>query len=931
VAFFSLFGIESYFDCGRYTKFFTFIFYFNMVILTYHLERRKRNKDGHWAGSSGSDQTKFIFAFTSSKVRALSAANISFVAYFALFRLANNFFRSRFDEKISVVGGLGPEIADLFTLVLIAFPASCVLILLVFRAAKVIRQKSRFLPLGMILVFLDVSAGIYDAFYREEQILSLGMLLIIGGVIITLMSYLPDQLTKDDESPKERNSPKSWITEKAWMTDLPYFIATVLYDITVPGDLLSALLRERDDGYENRREARTKFLKLHEKREFRKWLCPSCINTKTLGVCATTGLFCSVYLLKIDTPWGLDSSTLLTFFFTITMAHSIYFPPRAWFYISKGIFVFLPGAYMIYKLPTREMQALVATAMLCFSYGSVATDQKALDKSRSDILALILGLFYLGSYFVFIFFLFMTLLVTFVNSAAAILLVPEHELFPRVMKATMFCAISTILSRIPGLFEWAVHSFNDDEEWQRRLFGIYKVYSFKKKKGTTATKNPDLIEIEETANQIKEKNGRMLERVYLCLQQLPSFVGIFLVSVALLLGIYHVQALDIIGSQAGSKFQYNEKDNSFNLQGLILHRDRDDNVHNASQYTRDSDIQRDESHSYSACSMRWRNLTSVDYALLASIAYYHPNPSSPKEQYQHELDGMKAALDFSFPKNLYNVELVEDWNSSPRNKQENGTFKKFFKFDFHDRKHTVIAVQGTANIHDVLADLRLGAVSAMIDFAEFILAPLNFVVDRNRVFIQMIMDKLQSYVTIDEGKLDFHAPVVHYVHSLLHGQNEQCAGRKYNTADSPCDGDDCWTISVTGHSLGGGIATVVGSTFGIPSVSFSGFGSYYSKQQYDTLIKHDNKAYQPSSADGFLATTFVPSHDIVPMVDTHRGSIQHTVCSSNGIIACHSINAMTCDLLYRCGDNQNQQRFKSCIGPFPMLFSENELELKLQG
>ena len=115
------------------------------------------------------------------------------------------------------------------------------------------------------------------------------------------------------------------------------------------------------------------------------------------------------------------------------------------------------------------------------------------------------------------------------------------------------------------------------------------------------------------------------------------------------------------------------------------------------------------------------------------------------------------------------------------------------------------------------------------------------------------------------------------------------------------------------------------------SVSFSGFGSFYSQTQYDTRIKNENKAYQPSSADGFLATTFVPSHDIVPMVDTHRGSIQHTVCSSNGIIACHSINAMTCDLLYRCGDNQNQQRFKSCIGPFQLVFNEAELDEKLQG
>lgn len=63
-------------------------------------------------------------------------------------------------------------------------------------------------------------------------------------------------------------------------------------------------------------------------------------------------------------------------------------------------------------------------------------------------------------------------------------------------------------------------------------------------------------------------------------------------------------------------------------------------------------------------------------------------------------------------------------------------------------------------------------------------------------------------------QLDFHEPVVQYVHSLLHEKN----GRKYNTAATPCNDEHCWTISVTGHSLGGGIATVVGSTFGIPVI-----------------------------------------------------------------------------------------------------------------
>ena len=131
VVFFIVFGIEYFFDAGRYTKFFTFTFFFNIIILTYHLERRERtiNKDGgwSWARSSKEDDTKFIFAFGSSKVAALSAANISFVYYFAVFKLANNAIRSVWDENVSVLGGLGPEIADLFTLVNLAVIITCII------------------------------------------------------------------------------------------------------------------------------------------------------------------------------------------------------------------------------------------------------------------------------------------------------------------------------------------------------------------------------------------------------------------------------------------------------------------------------------------------------------------------------------------------------------------------------------------------------------------------------------------------------------------------------------------------------------------------------------------------------------------------------------------------------------------------------------
>ena len=74
-------------------------------------------------------------------------------------------------------------------------------------------------------------------------------------------------------------------------------------------------------------------------------------------------------------------------------------------------------------------------------------------------------------------------------------------------------------------------------------------------------------------------------------------------------------------------------------------------------------------------------------------------------------------------------------------------------------------------------------------------------------------------------QLDVYKPVVKYVYELLHNKTK---GRRYRVSNAICSGkdgncwkvncsddDDCWTISITGHSLGGGIATIVGSTLGI--------------------------------------------------------------------------------------------------------------------
>lgn len=84
---------------------------------------------------------------------------------------------------------------------------------------------------------------------------------------------------------------------------------------------------------------------------------------------------------------------------------------------------------------------------------------------------------------------------------------------------------------------------------------------------------------------------------------------------------------------------------------------------------------------------------------------------------------------------------------------------------------------------------------------------------------------LTTLTVCSNWQLDAYKPVVKYVHDLLHNDTRT---RKYRGHHPDCkkemgEDDDCWTMSVTGHSLGGGIATVVGSTLGIPVIDCGWF------------------------------------------------------------------------------------------------------------
>ena len=163
------------------------------------------------------------------------------------------------------------------------------------------------------------------------------------------------------------------------------------------------------------------------------------------------------------------------------------------------------------------------------------------------------------------------------------------------------------------------------------------------------------------------------------------------------------------------KMEYASKDFSQNgnyleFDDLIL--ERRDDTHNSIHVQ----MQQDSRHSYGSCSMHWRDLSVVDHALLAKMAYSNP-------MHGREMENMTKMLDFAFPKsNADDAKLVDNWYTNLiqiEQLKNPDTFYKFYQINFHKHKHTVITVQGIefSDSFDVFADFRLWLISALLDLA----------------------------------------------------------------------------------------------------------------------------------------------------------------------------------------------------------------------
>ena len=313
---------------------------------------------------------------------------------------------------------------------------------------------------------------------------------------------------------------------------------------------------------------------------------------------------------------------------------------------------------------------------------------------------------------------------------------------------------------------------------------------------------------------------------------------------------------------------------------------------------------------YAACDWSWNGLTVLDFSLLSELAYMDESPQNLQRitstlfpqyfdsaQLKRYCGGRVSSL---VPRSVNSSREValgrsdDDWCAD-------GGGPTFLEMESSLLDVTVVAIRGTdvGRLQDFMEDVKLYAEPVVFTLLSTVFPSIRLWSGATTSAIIQILYDTNAFFGL-QGEAEYYRPLVNRVEELSkRGRN----------------------VVITGHSLGGGLARIVASLTGLPSVSFSPPGLELSHRKYSvrevdgTLRRLDNK----NGALHHKSVAVVTETDVISQVDNQVGLVQRIQCDATDRAhqnACHLLEGTACHLLEHCGDTRG--RFTACSFEFDL-------------
>eukprot|EP00392_Amoebophrya_sp_AT5.2_P009437 g9465.t1 len=320
---------------------------------------------------------------------------------------------------------------------------------------------------------------------------------------------------------------------------------------------------------------------------------------------------------------------------------------------------------------------------------------------------------------------------------------------------------------------------------------------------------------------------------------------------------------------------------------------------------------------YAACGQQYHGLHLLDWALVAESVYF----DTPEER--------QTFLDVAFPAHWYQGKRVNLKPEVRHNAFSSKGSAAFAEIHFPEHNMTVVAIKGTdpMKLLDFLEDLRMWRDAVVVSLLANLFptirvwpkATTEMVIRAQHEFLENL-GLVESHWAFDEllhkyggrgpnpglNRQDATPP------PQLELPGDTTAPDRLSappapppapTSTTPSQNTPHKTIFV-GHSMGGGIASILGFLNHSPVVAFQPPGIYHSIAKFQQ-VKRDTKNYDFVHHD--TLNVIVESDWINYIFDEHGGLLQQIGCdypSRSMYLSCHLLESVINHLYKSCGEAQ---------------------------